>query len=309
VRRRLRIATRRSPLALWQAHHVKTQLEAAHAGLEVELLPLTTAGDRLRDRPLATAGGKGLFIKELELALESGQAELAVHSMKDVPWRLPNGLVIGAVLARADPRDAFISLNYPNLRALPERATLGTSSQRRAALVRAARPDLEISALRGNVETRLARLDQGRCDGILLAVAGLARLGLGSRITEYLDPAVFVPAVGQGVIGVECQHDSQAREMIQALEHAATRSCLEAERAFAEALSASCTSPIAAHARLDGGQLAISGFVGAPDGQRVYRAELSGPRDAPHALGRALAERIQAAGASALLAELAAAGA
>jgi hydroxymethylbilane synthase len=306
---RLRIATRRSPLALWQANHVKAELEAAHKGLEVELLPLTTAGDRLTDRPLAAAGGKGLFIKELERALETGAAELAVHSMKDVPWRLPDGLVIGAVLTRADPRDAFVSLRYASVRALPARATVGTSSQRRAALLGALRPDLAVTALRGNVETRLARLDEGRCAGILLAVAGLARLNLERRITEYLDPAVFVPAVGQGVIGVECRQDSRAREWLTPLEHAPTRICLEAERAFAEALAASCTSPIAAHARLVAGQLTVAGFVGAPDGQQVFRAELAGPADAPRALGQALAARIQAAGAAALLAELAAAGA
>jgi hydroxymethylbilane synthase len=304
---RLRIATRRSPLALWQAHHVKAQLEAQHAGLEVELLPLTTAGDRLKDRPLAAAGGKGLFIKELERALETGQAELAVHSMKDVPWRMPDGLVIGAVLARADPRDAFVSLRHASVSALPARATVGTSSQRRAALLRALRPDLEITALRGNVETRLARLDQGRCDAVLLAAAGLARLKLEERITEYLDPAVFVPAVGQGVIGVECRDDAQARDWLLPLEHAPTRICLDAERAFAQALAASCTSPIAAHARLHAGQLALAGFVGAPDGQRVYRAELAGPSQEPQALGRALADRLQRAGAAALLAELAAA--
>jgi hydroxymethylbilane synthase len=307
--RRLRIATRRSPLALWQANHVKAQLEGAHTGLKVELLPLTTAGDRLKDRPLAAAGGKGLFIKELERALDTGEAELAVHSMKDVPWRLPDGLVIGAVLARADPRDAFVSLRHASVLALPARATVGTSSQRRAALLGALRPDLTITALRGNVETRLARLDETRCEGILLAVAGLARLNLEHRISEYLDASVFVPAVGQGVIGVECRHDSQAREWLLPLEHAPTRTCLESERAFAQALAASCTSPIAAHARLEAGRLVMTGFVGAPDGQRVYRAELAGPADAPQALGQALAARIQAAGAAALLAELAAAGA
>jgi hydroxymethylbilane synthase len=306
---RLRIATRRSPLALWQANHVKAQLEAAHAGLEVELLPLTTAGDRLKDRPLAAAGGKGLFIKELERALETGDAELAVHSMKDVPWRLPEGMVLGAVLARADPRDAFLSLRHASVHALPARATIGTSSQRRTALLGALRSDLEITALRGNVETRLARLDQGRCDGILLAVAGLIRLNLEHRITEYLDPAVFVPAVGQGVIGIECRQDSKVRDWLTALEHPPTRICLDAERAFAQALAASCSSPIAAHARLDAGQLTMAGFVGAPDGQRVYRAQLAGRAEEPQALGTALALRIQAAGAAALLAELAAAGA
>jgi hydroxymethylbilane synthase len=305
---RLRIATRRSPLALWQANHVKAQLEAAHAGLKVELLPLTTAGDRLKDRPLAAAGGKGLFIKELERALDSGAAELAVHSMKDVPWRLPDGLVIAAVLARADARDAFLSLRHASVLALPAGATVGTSSQRRAALLGALRPDLAVTALRGNVETRLARLDEAHCAGILLAVAGLTRLNLEHRVTEYLDPDVFVPAVGQGVIGVECRDDSAAREWLQPLEHAPTRVCLEAERAFAQALAASCTSPIAAHARLDAGTLSMTGFVGAPDGQRVYRAELGGPADAPQALGQALAARLQASGAAALLAEFAAAG-
>ena len=304
----LRIATRRSALALWQAEHVAGLLRTAHPGLAVTLVPLVTQGDRILDRPLAAIGGKGLFIKELEAAIADGRAELAVHSMKDVPATLPDGYVLGAVLARADPRDALLSLRHAGLAALPRGARVGTSSLRRQCILRAARPDLEIVPLRGNVDTRLRRLDDGAFDAVVLAAAGLTRLGLAARITEYLDPAVSLPAVGQGVVGIECRAGSALAAALAPLEHGPTRTCLTAERAFAARLGGSCQSPIAGYARLAGDELHVDGLVGAPDGSRVLRDALTGrPADAA-ALGTELAERLLAAGAGALLAELRGAG-
>ena len=300
----LRIATRRSALALWQAEHVAGLLRDAHPGLAVTLVPLVTQGDRILDRPLAAIGGKGLFIKELEAAIADGRAELAVHSMKDVPAALPDGYVLGAVLARADPRDALLSLRHAGLAALPRGARVGTSSLRRQCILRAARPDLEIVPLRGNVDTRLRRLDDGAFDAIVLAAAGLARLGLAARITEYLDPGVSLPAVGQGVVGIECRTGPALAAALAPLEHGPTRVCLTAERAFAAHLGGSCQSPIAGYARLAGDVLHVDGLVGTPDGSRVLRDALTGrPADAA-ALGAELAERLLAAGAGALLAEL-----
>ena len=304
----LRIATRRSALALWQAEHVAGLLRDAHPGLAVTLLPLVTQGDRILDRPLAAIGGKGLFIKELEAAIADGRAEIAVHSMKDVPAALPDGFVLGAVLARADPRDALLSLRYAGLAALPRGARVGTSSLRRQCILRAARPDLEIVPLRGNVDTRLRRLDDGAFDAIVLAAAGLARLGLAARITEYLDPGVSLPAVGQGVVGIECRTGPALAAALAPLEHGPTRVCLTAERAVAAHLGGSCQSPIAGYARLAGDVLHVDGLVGAPDGSRVLRDALTGrPADAA-TLGAELAERLLSAGAGALLAELRGAG-
>jgi hydroxymethylbilane synthase len=304
----LRIATRRSALALWQAEHVAGLLRGAHPGLAVTLVPLVTQGDRILDRPLAEVGGKGLFIKELEAALADGRADLAVHSMKDVPAALPDGFALSAVLPRADPRDALLTLRHSSFVALPRGARVGTSSQRRQCILRAARPDLEIVALRGNVDTRLRKLDDGEFDAIVLAAAGLTRLGLAARITEYLDPALSLPAVGQGVVGVECCDSPALSAVLAPLEHGPTRLCLTAERAFASRLEGSCQSPIAGYARLAGEELRIEGLVGSPDGRRVFREALAGqPADAA-ALGTALAERLLAAGAGALLAELRGAG-
>ena len=305
----LRIATRRSALALWQAEHVAQLLRGAHAGLVVTLVPLVTQGDRILDRPLAEVGGKGLFIKELEAAIADGRADLAVHSMKDVPAALPDGFALTAVLPRADPRDALLTLRHSGFVALPRGARVGTSSQRRQCILRAARPDLEIVALRGNVDTRLRKLDDGECDAIVLAAAGLTRLGLAARITEYLDPTISLPAVGQGVVGVECRDGPALRALLAPLEHGPTRLCLTAERAFAARLEGSCQSPIAGYARLAGAELRIEGLVGSPDGRRVFRDALAGRQADAAALGTALADRLLAAGAGALLAELRGAGA
>jgi hydroxymethylbilane synthase len=327
VTARLRIATRKSQLALWQAEHVSALLRAAHPGLEIELVPLLTQGDRIQDRSLAAIGGKGLFIKELEVALEDLRADIAVHSMKDVPADLPHGLIIGAVLKRADPRDALVTTSgIARLEDLPHGAVVGTSSLRRQAQIRALRPDLSIEPMRGNVDTRLRKLDAGqvagaehdgsstaaaaaaggkRMDAIVLACAGLIRLGLESRITARLDPTICLPAVTQGVIGIECrQSDSSTLQYLRALEDPATRKVMDAERAFAARLGGSCQSPIAAYAELEADRIALRGLVAEPDGSRLLRDTVSGSAENPAALGRQLAERILAAGAGALLERL-----
>jgi hydroxymethylbilane synthase len=301
----LRIATRKSQLALWQAEHVAGLLREAHDGLEVALVPMLTQGDRIQDRSLAAIGGKGLFIKELEVALEEERADIAVHSMKDLPGDLPAGLTIAAVLERADARDALLTASAGRLDDLPRGARVGTSSLRRQAQLLAARPDLAIQGLRGNVDTRLRRLETGDMDAIVLACAGLIRLGLESRITARLDPKLFVPAVAQGVIGIECRAaDSRTLGLVTGLNHRDTRIAMDAERAFAHRLGGSCQSPIAAHARLEGQRLLLDGLVAEPDGSRLLRDSASGGIDDPAALGRLLADRILAAGAGPLLERL-----
>jgi hydroxymethylbilane synthase len=301
----LRIATRRSKLALWQAEHVAALLRQAHPRLPVELVPMSTKGDRVLDRALADVGGKGLFVKELEVAMQDGRADVAVHSMKDVPSELPPGFRIAAALPRANPRDAFVSLRCRRFADLPQGARVGTSSPRRQAQLRHVRPDLRLELLRGNVDTRLRRLEEGTLDAILLACAGLERLGLGDRITEMIDPDLCVPAVGQGVIGIECRvDDGRSGEAVAALHHEESFVRLSAERAFARTLGGSCHSPIAAHASLESGELLLRGFVGAPDGSEVYRDTISGRPEDAESLGRRLAIRLQAAGAQRLLERL-----
>jgi hydroxymethylbilane synthase len=302
----LRIATRKSQLALWQAEHVAGLLREAHPGLQIELVPLLTQGDRIQDRTLAAIGGKGLFIKELEVAIEDLRADIAVHSMKDVPADLPHGLTIGAVLQRADPRDALVTTSgIARLEDLPRGAIVGTSSLRRQAQLYALRPDLKIESLRGNVDTRIRKLDAGGMDAIVLACAGLVRLGLESRITARLDPKVCLPAVSQGVIGIECRRsDARTVQLLQALEDAPTRVALDAERAFAARLGGSCQSPIAAYAELDTDRITLRGLVAEPDGSRLLRDSSSGDLKNPAALGRQLAERMLAAGAGPLLERL-----
>ncbi len=298
----LRIATRRSALALWQAEHVAARLRAAHPDLEVVLVPVVTQGDRVQDRPLAEVGGKGLFIKELEHAIADGAADIAVHSMKDVPADLPEGFVIGAVLPRADPRDAFVSVRHARFAALPRGARLGTSSPRRQCLMRAVRPDLEIALLRGNVDTRLGKLDAGQYEAIVLAAAGLTRLGLAARISEYLDPAISLPAVGQGIVGIECRDERRLLGLLAPLDDPPTRTCLDAERAFSARLGGGCLSPIAGFAELAGERIVLEGLVGAPDGARVCRDRIEGTAAEAALLGTRLAERVLAAGGEELLA-------
>jgi hydroxymethylbilane synthase len=300
--RQVRIATRRSRLALWQAEHVAARLAGCHPGLVVSLVPIVTEGDRIQDRSLAASGGKGLFIKELENALQDGRADIAVHSMKDMPAALPAGFAIAAALERGDPRDAFVSTRYESLAALPAAARIGTSSLRRQCQLRHRRPDLEVVVLRGNVDTRIARLDAGACEATVLAVAGLERLGLESRIRARLAPKDMLPAVGQGIVGVECltERDDIAA-LVRPLEHDATRSMLVAERAFAAKIGASCHSPIAGYATLDGGTLRLDGLVGSPDGRSIIVDSVSGAAGDAATIGAELADRLLAAGAGKLL--------
>jgi len=307
MNREVRIATRKSPLALWQAEHVALRLRTAHPGLEVHLLPMVTEGDRIQGS-LTMVGGKGLFIKELETAILEGRADIAVHSMKDMPAELPPGLRIGAALERADPRDAFVSNSHASLESLPRGARVGTSSLRRQSQLRHARPDLAILVLRGNVETRLRKLDAGDFDATVLATAGLERLGLGARIREKLGADQMLPAVGQGVIGIECRDEPEMLALLRPLEHAATRTCLDAERAFSGRLGGSCQSPIAAYAELAGPRLKLRGLVGSPDGAKIFADATEGAATEGQILGTALAERVLAAGAQELLLALAAGG-
>jgi hydroxymethylbilane synthase len=271
---RLVIATRRSRLALWQAEHAKRELERHHAGLAVELLAMSTRGDELLDRRLDSAGGKGLFVKELENALAERRADLAVHSMKDVPADLPQGFVLGAVMAREDPRDAFVSSRFSSLIEMPPGAVVGTSSLRRAAQVAERHPGLEIRLLRGNVETRLAKLDRGEYDAIILAVAGLVRLGLAGRIRSRLDVDDSLPAPGQGAIGIECLAERKdVLQRIASLNDLETSRCVQAERAVSRALGGSCTVPLGAYAESTGGRLRLRALVSSLDGSRIARAD------------------------------------
>jgi len=303
--RALRIATRKSRLALWQAEYVAERLRDAHPGISVELKPMSTKGDQILDRSLAKIGGKGLFIKELERAMEAGEADIAVHSMKDVPAELPEGLVIPTTLERADPLDAFVSNAFDSLDALPTGARLGTSSLRRQCQLKRHRPDLEIVPLRGNLDTRLKRLDDRELDAIILAAAGLKRLGLADRISQVLTPDLCLPAVGQGVLGIECREDDHAVvAKLEPLNHVDTGRLIEAERAFSAGLGGSCQSPIAAFAELNGEELRLRGLVGEPDGSRIWSDDVRG--DAQHGaeLGHSLAERLLGEGVRELLERL-----
>ena len=300
--RGVRIATRRSRLALWQAEFVAARLAATHPGLVVTLVPIVTEGDRIQDRSLAAAGGKGLFIKELENALADGRADIAVHSMKDMPADLADGFAIAAALERGDPRDCLVSARHGSLEELPRGARVGTSSLRRQCQLLHRRPDLEVLPLRGNVDTRLAKHDTGASEAIILAAAGLERLGLEARIRARLEPGDMLPAVGQGIMGIECLADrGDVAELVSPLEHGPTRTALFAERAFAAGLGASCTSPIAGHATVTGEALRLEGLAGSADGRRILRDAVTGVVRDAQALGAALAERLLAAGAGSLL--------
>ncbi|KAF1712041.1 hydroxymethylbilane synthase [Pseudoxanthomonas kalamensis DSM 18571] len=298
----LRIATRKSPLALWQSEHVAERLRAARPGLEVVLVPMSTRGDEVLDRSLAAIGGKGLFLKELELAMLRGEADCAVHSLKDVPMELEPGFALPAVLARADHADAFVSNDHAGLDALPHGARVGTSSLRRQAQLRARRPDLQLLDLRGNVNTRLAKLDAGEYDAIVLACAGLQRLGFGARIRQRLDAPDWLPAPAQGAIAVECRSDdAAAKALLAELDDAPTRRCVAAERAMNLALHGSCHVPVAAYTMQSPAGLQLQGLVGSATDGRLVRAEATG--DEADALGRRLAEMLLAQGAGELLAQ------
>ena len=297
---RLRIATRKSPLALWQTGHVAARLREAHPGLEVELVPLSTRGDEILDRSLAAIGGRGLFLKELELAMQRGEADCAVHSLKDVPMELEPGFALPAILVRDDPADAFVSNAFASLQALPAGARVGTSSLRRQAQLRALRPDLDLRDLRGNVNTRLARLDAGEYDAIVLACAGLRRLGLDARIRDRLVAPGWLPAPAQGAIAVECRSgDAATAQLFAPLDDARTRRCVEAERAMNRALHGSCHVPVAAFAEEAGAGLRLLGMVGGAKDGRAVRVEVEGMD--PDTLGREAARRLLAGGAAELL--------
>jgi hydroxymethylbilane synthase len=299
---RFRLATRQSALALWQSEHVATRLRAAHPGLDVQLVPMTTRGDRILDRPLAEVGGKGLFLKELEVAMLEGEADAAVHSLKDVPMELDGPFALAAVLERGDPFDAFVSERFTDFDALPAGSRVGTSSLRRQAQLRERRKDLEVLDLRGNVNTRIAKMQAREYDAIILACAGLERLGLSRFIRHRLDAPSWLPAVAQGAIAVECRaEDTRAQELLQVLEHKPTRICVEAERAMNRRLHGSCTVPVAAYATLDGGVLSLEGLVGDAETGQCLRASEVGRATDPDGLGRLVATELKLKGADRIL--------
>ncbi len=299
----IKIATRKSPLALWQAEFVRDELIKLHPGLQVQLVKMSTQGDKILDVPLAKIGGKGLFIKELEQGILAGVADIAVHSMKDVPVEFPDGLHLPVVCKREDPRDAFVSNNYASLDELPQGAKVGTSSLRRECQLRTLRPDLAILPLRGNVNTRLAKLDAGDYDAIILAVAGLKRLGFEDRIGSALTPEQSLPAIGQGAVGIETRiDDEEINALIAPLRCNDTWTILLAERAMNKRLAGGCQVPIAGYATLDNGQISMRGLVGRPDGSLMLRAEVGGAVANAEAIGIALAEDLLAQGADKILA-------
>ncbi len=298
----LKIATRQSPLALWQAEHIRERLETLHAGLKVELVTFVTQGDKILDTPLAKIGGKGLFVKELEAALLDGRADLAVHSMKDVPMQLPEGLELAVICEREDPFDAFVSNQYAHFDDLPQGAKLGTSSLRRKSQILKQRPDLDVIDLRGNVGTRLLKLDAGQYDAIILASAGLKRLNLHDRIRHTLTAEVSLPAVGQGALGLECRsQDQQVLDLIMPLMHQDSNACVRAERAFNAYLEGGCQVPIAGFATLNDQELQVEGRVGSVDGVTLLRAKVQGVPEQAEALGVELAKKLLDQGAGELL--------
>ncbi|MGO1247460.1 MAG: hydroxymethylbilane synthase [Oceanisphaera sp.] len=303
--RTIRIATRKSMLALWQAQDVKARLEQLHPHITVELVPMTTKGDVLLDTPLAKIGGKGLFIKELEQAMLEGRADIAVHSMKDLPVEFPEGLGLTVICERDDPRDAFVSNHYTHLEQLPAGAVVGTASLRRECQVRARYPHLEVKMLRGNVQTRLRKLDEGQYDAIILATAGLKRLELQERIAGLMSPEDSLPANGQGAVGIECRlDDAELLELLAPLDHHDTRLRVEAERAMNQGLQGGCQVPIGSYAELQGDQIWLRGLVGRPDGTQVLYEEVTGPATQGKALGSEMAKRLLARGADKILAEV-----
>lgn len=303
----LRIATRESPLALWQAEYVSQALREAHPGLRVELLPMTTRGDQILDAPLAKIGGKGLFMKELEVAMLEDRADIAVHSMKDVPMAFPEGLQLAAICPREDYRDAFVSNTVATFADLPDGAVVGSSSLRRQCQLKALRPDIEIRNLRGNVNTRLRKLDAGEYQAIILAAAGLIRLGMAERIADHIDTRTSLPAGGQGAVGIECREgDTDTLALLAALNDADTATCVHAERAMNTRLNGGCQVPIACLAQLAENNtiLTVRGLVGEPDGSRILRSERRGPADQGLALGEAVADDLLGQGAADILSRL-----
>lgn len=302
---RLVIASRESALAMWQAEHIRDRLRALYPQTEVSILGMTTQGDQILDVTLSKIGGKGLFVKELETALEDGRADLAVHSLKDVPMNLPEGFVLAVIGEREDPHDAFVSNEHENLAALPAGSVVGTSSLRRESQLRARFPHLNIKPLRGNVQTRLRKLDEGQYEAIILAAAGLKRLGLGDRIRALISSEDSLPAVGQGALGIECRADrTDVIALLQPLHHPDTAACVLAERALSRALAGSCQVPLGGFAEVADGKLRMRGFVASPDGKRMTHAELIGEIGNPEALGNKVADALRAQGADEILAAL-----
>lgn len=302
TRKTIRIATRKSPLALWQAEHVAKLLESAFPGVKTELVKMTTQGDKILDAPLAKIGGKGLFVKELEVGMLEGTADIAVHSMKDVPVEFPEGLHLGAILSREDPTDAFVSNRFASITDLPPNAKIGTSSLRRQSQIKSLYPNADILTLRGNVNTRLAKLDAGDYDAIILASAGLKRLGFAERIAQCLDTKISLPAIGQGAIGIECRvDDKELNEMLSQLHDHETGLCVVAERAMNSRLSGGCQVPIAGFAEIHDGQLSMRGLVGSPDGRVIYRSEGSGKLEQAESIGKTIAEDLLSQGADKIL--------
>jgi hydroxymethylbilane synthase len=299
------IASRESALAMWQAEHIRDRLRALYPQTEVNILGMTTQGDQILDVTLSKIGGKGLFVKELETALEDGRADLAVHSLKDVPMQMPEGFVLAAIGEREDPHDAFVSNQYQNLAALPAGSVVGTSSLRRESQLRARFPHLIVEPLRGNVQTRLRKLDEGRYAAIILAAAGLKRLGLGDRIRTIISTEDSLPAVGQGALGIECRADrADVIALLQPLHHPDTAACVLAERAMSRVLAGSCQVPLGGFAEVQNGKLRMRGFVATPDGKRIARADLIGEIADPEALGKRVADALLAQGAGEILAAL-----
>ncbi len=312
---RLTIGTRGSKLALWQAEFVKTELQERYPGLQVEILKIKTTGDKIVDVPLAQVGGKGLFVKEIEEALLLREADIAVHSMKDVPTDFPDGLHLSVVCEREDPRDALIINNKVKVKSeklkpslifsLPKNAKIGTSSLRRSCQLLSLRPDLKVEQLRGNLDTRLRKLDEGQFDAVILAAAGVKRLGWQDRITEILPPDISLPAIGQGAIGIECRmNDEWVNKLIAALNHPETFTCVKAERAFLKKLEGGCQVPIAAHARLADGRIIMHGLVGSISGDKIIKSSIEGDSGHAEALGVALAEEVLSKGAKEILDEV-----
>lgn len=301
----LKIATRKSPLALWQANYVRDRLMIEHKGLEVELVTMLTQGDKILDTPLSKIGGKGLFIKELEQGMLAGEADIAVHSMKDVPMDLPDGFELPVICEREVPFDAFVSNQYNNLDELPEGACVGTSSLRRSSQLLALRPDLQILSLRGNVQTRLSKLDNGDFDAIILASAGLVRLQLEERIKSRIEAEVILPAVGQGAVGIECREgDAETKSLLKCLNHDETQTRVMAERAFNHRLEGGCQVPIAGYAILEGDKLWLRGLVASENGEEIVRGEIHGSASDNEKLGKTLAEDLLGRGAEKILSEL-----
>ncbi|MDD2758917.1 MAG: hydroxymethylbilane synthase [Methylomonas sp.] len=301
----IRIATRQSPLALWQAAHVASRLQLAFPDVKTELIKMVTRGDKILDAPLAKVGGKGLFVKELEQGMLEGVADIAVHSMKDVPVEFPEGLHLAVILEREDPTDAFVSNRYRSLAELPADARIGTSSLRRQCQIKEKFPQAEILSLRGNVNTRLAKLDAGEYDAIILASAGLKRLGLGERITAALSPEESLPAMGQGAIGIECRTDDiEIHDYLDVLHDEETSIRVKAERSMNARLNGGCQVPIAGFAEIRGDRLFMRGLVGSPDGSLLYRAQAESPLDQAERLGVSIADDLLAQGADKILREL-----